>query len=290
MTSLAAVQGDARQNSATTVTPVFGTELASSSPLRHFAHFFHASLAQTDIQKHQTYRLRHRVYCEELQFEPQRESGLEHDQYDNRAIHCAISRLSTAQLAGTVRLITSADAGQLLPLEQYCAATLNHPTLSPAAFAREQICEISRLAVPGEIRQRKQSQSPLGHNLNKLLLQLEQRCCEAVAIALYLVAMLMCLHYGKHHVFVMVEPALARILKRIGMHFVQIGEVVDVNGKRAPYYVDARATFHTLGSEYKTLSNILAAQLFAHDTETGTPQCDIVPEQCKAAAEQIGLN
>lgn len=278
MTSLAAVQSDARQNSATTVTPLFGTELASSSPLRHFAHFFHASLAQTDIQKHQTYRLRHRVYCEELQYEPLRDNGLEHDEYDNRAIHCAISRLSTAQLAGTVRLITSANADQLLPLEQHFAAMVNHPTLCPTAFPREQICEISRLAVPGEIRQRKQSQSPLGHNLNKLLLQLEQRCCEAVAISLYLVAMLMCLHYGKHHVFVMIEPALARMLKRIGIHFVQIGEVVDFNGKRAPYYVDARATFHTLGCEYKTLSNILAAQLFAGETDTLAQQCEVTPE------------
>lgn len=276
MTSLAAVQSDARQHSATTVTPLYGTELASSSPLRHFAHFFHASLAQTDIQKHQTYRLRHRVYCEELQFEPQRDNGLEHDEYDSRAVHCAISRLSTAQLAGTVRLIMSANAQQLLPIEQYCAAALNHPTLSPAAFPREQICEISRLAVPGEIRQRKNSQSPLGHNLNKLMQQLESRCCEAVAISLYLVAMLMCLHYGKHHVFVMIEPALARMLKRIGIHFVQVGEVVNVNGKRAPYYVDARATFHTLGDEYKTLIHILAAQLFNQTNETFSEIPEIV--------------
>ena len=265
MSSLAAVADNALHNAVQTVTPPF-TAQPVSSPLQHFARFFQASLAHSTAQKQQTFRLRHQVYCEELQFEPGRDTGLEHDQFDQRAIHCAISRLSTQELAGTVRLITSGHASELLPVEHYCASALQHPSLTPQHFDRHQICEISRLAVPAVIRQRKLATAPSNiSSINTLLHTLEGRCCEAVAISLYLVAMLMCLHYKKYHVFVMAEPALARVLRRIGIHFVQIGDVVDFNGKRAPFYVDARTTLNTLGEEYKVLTDILSEQLFATD-------------------------
>lgn len=151
MSSLAAVADHALHNSAQPVTPIYTSEPVHS-PLLHFAHFFRASLAHSPAQKQDTFRLRHKVYCEELQYEPERENGLEQDNYDQRAIHCAISRLSTEELAGTVRLITTDNANELLPVERYCAETLQHASLTPQHFDRNQICEISRLAVPAEIR------------------------------------------------------------------------------------------------------------------------------------------
>jgi N-acyl amino acid synthase of PEP-CTERM/exosortase system len=43
---------------------------------------FEVAQALTDKLKDQAYRLRHRVYCEDLGFEPQRPDGRETDQFD----------------------------------------------------------------------------------------------------------------------------------------------------------------------------------------------------------------
>jgi N-acyl amino acid synthase of PEP-CTERM/exosortase system len=222
----------------------------------YFPHIFNAHLANSPVQKQGVYQLRHKVYCEEMGFEPVRANGLEQDGFDERSLHAGINHVSSNKLAGTVRIITSEYTDEPLPIEQYFSSQITNSVLAPQNFSRQHICEISRLAVPGEIRYRANA-AQSGQSL------VENECCKMVAISLYLIATSMCLRSRRVHAYVMIEPALARILRRIGIHFVQIGNPIDFNGIRAPYYLDMRTTAATLKPEYLQLREKLEAQLYA---------------------------
>ncbi|MGI5309121.1 PEP-CTERM/exosortase system-associated acyltransferase [Rheinheimera sp. WS51] len=236
------------------------TQAVTTQPtLDYFPYFFAAQLATTAAEKQDTFRLRHAVYCEELQFEPISDSGLEQDEFDKRSIHCFIKQLSSNSVAGTVRLITAKNADDNLPIELYCNNTAGN--LSPKYFDHREICEISRLAVPANLRRRIIAKNTNSTPLNTLLEKLETDCYSSIAVALYLIATLISVKAGKHHAYVMIEPALARILRRVGIHFEKIGDCINFNGKRAPYYLDMRTVTTTLKPDYLTLHYLLAKQL-----------------------------
>ncbi|WNO61968.1 PEP-CTERM/exosortase system-associated acyltransferase [Rheinheimera sp. MMS21-TC3] len=252
---------------------------ALNPALQLFPYFFTARLAANSGQQTAIYRLRHQVYCEELNFEPIRASGLEHDEFDSRAIHCFINHTSTNVLAGTVRLITANNGEDKLPIEYYCNSTTTQ--LSPKHFAPSQICEISRLAVPANIRRRIIVKDPTATPLNQLLNKFESECHSSVAVALYLIATLISVEKGKYHAYVMIEPALARILSRIGINFQKIGDSINFNGKRAPYYLDMRTVSTTLKPNYLSLRALLAEQLGLHRPHKQTLKL-IKPQLCEA--------
>ena len=263
MSSLAAVSDIAFLHSATPPALTLHS-VADYSPLQYFPSFYQARLPRTPEQYNDTFRLRHQVYCEEMCYEPERPDRLERDQFDLRAIHCAITQNNSNKLAGTVRLITSSTPEQLLPVEAYFGSTFTNAALAPANFPRRNICEISRLAVPKDIRR---SQLIEASDQFAGLPALEGQCRRLVSVALYLLATLMCVRDERYHAYVMIEPSLARILKRVGIHFIQIGNPIDFNGTRAPYYVDMRTTKATLKADYLALRNALDSQLFAEDEE-----------------------
>ena len=230
----------------------------------HFSKYLKPQVAASDDLKHEVFRLRHNVYCEELHFEDLKPNHEEFDEFDAHSIHCFIRHVATTQMAGTVRLITSSTPEQLLPVEAYFGSTFTNAALAPANFPRRNICEISRLAVPKDIRR---SQLIEASDQFAGLPALEGQCRRLVSVALYLLATLMCVRDERYHAYVMIEPSLARILKRVGIHFIQIGNPIDFNGTRAPYYVDMRTTKATLKADYLALRNALDSQLFAEDEE-----------------------
>ena len=229
--------------------------LSSDTSWYYFPHIFQAQLALTSTQKQRVFQLRHKVYCEEMGFEPLRVDGLETDRYDDRSLHASITHVASGKLAGTVRIISSDNQLELLPIEQHFSDQITHAELAPENFSRQHICEISRLAVPAEVRRQ--------HHRGNACSTTEQQCYRQVAVALYLIATQLCLQTHRYHSFVMIEPALARILRRIGIQFVQIGEPINYNGLRAPYYLDMRTTNVTLATEYQHLRARLAQQLNA---------------------------
>ncbi|MBV2129470.1 PEP-CTERM/exosortase system-associated acyltransferase [Arsukibacterium indicum] len=235
--------------------------------LSDFSDFFQASQAISHQQKNSVYRLRHKVYCEELNFEPPRPSGLEQDEFDRRALHCSLADASSGEVAGTVRLIHCEQEPGPLPIEQYFAGRFTAPNLMPACFPRQQVCEISRLAVAAKFRRR--IKDAAAKDLPALSSS-SRPFNRYIAIGLYLMATAMCLEKGYYHGFVTIEPSLARILQRIGINFNQIGEAIDFNGKRAPYYLDARQVVTNLQPEYRELMQRLSSQLLTEPQEVAS--------------------
>ena len=59
----------------------------------HFSTYLEPVLAVDDTLRESVYKIRHNVYCDELAFEPVKESGLETDEFDAYSRHCLIRHI-----------------------------------------------------------------------------------------------------------------------------------------------------------------------------------------------------
>lgn len=226
----------------------------------HFSDYLRPVFSESEQHKQLSYNIRHQVYCEELGFEPKNPQRLEQDEFDKHAYHCMIQHKTSGLYAGTVRLIVSSNESEKLPIELYCKEAIERPDLFPDNFARNDICEISRLAVPAEFRRRKSDNfdgAAVGGINKDTYSETELRCFPFIAVGLYLSATSILLDKNINHCFVMVEPRLARSMRFVGLPFEQIGPVIDYHGKRAPYYVKPTTVRDNLKDDFKQLlSNI----------------------------------
>ena len=227
-----------------------GKLLAGYSKLReanyissHFSSYLSPVIASNDGLRKEVFNIRHRVYCEELKFEEENEDQLEIDEFDSFSMHCLIQHLNSDKYAGTVRIVTPQEDGQQLPIEKYCLNSITNRALDPTHMAREDICEVSRLAVPKEFRRRQMDNfegAPTGVINQQTYSETELRCFPFIAVGLYFAAAGMALENNIKHAYVMMEPRLARSMSFVGIRFEQIGPVVDYHGKRAPYYINQK--------------------------------------------------
>ncbi|WP_412971974.1 PEP-CTERM/exosortase system-associated acyltransferase [Glaciecola sp. MF2-115] len=222
----------------------------------HFSQFLTPVIANTDYKKECVFKLRHNVYCDELNFEPVREDGLEKDEFDAYSEYSMIQHIKSETFAGTVRVVSPQKEGQLLPIEKYCLDTITESQYSPTNFERHEICEISRLAVPAAFRRRKADKfvGAATGSINQFIeSDAELRCFPFIAVGLYFAAAALVMKLGKKHTYVMMEPRLARSMGYVGIKFIQIGPVVDYHGKRAPYYINPSLLVSTLSKGFKCM-------------------------------------
>lgn len=233
---------------------------------QHFSNYLQPQIARSDLLKQEVYKLRYQVYCEELHFEETNANHIEQDEFDLRSIHCFIRHLGSGSLAGTLRLIATHNHSELLPMEKFCPQAITDEHLRPRHFLPHQICEISRLAVPLAFRKRQVDQFAGGATgvINEQTFSTQElRFFPYIAVSLYLSAIALCHKSRIHHVFVMMEPRLARSLNFVGIHFTQIGAPVEYHGKRAAYYVDVRQLRKNLSTGYRKLLAMIEKEMFS---------------------------
>ncbi len=209
----------------------------------HFFEHFELVVASSQDDLLTCYRTRHQVYCEEMGFEPINRYGLERDHFDDFALHCFIRHKHTGECAGTFRLVMPHHPGQLLPLEQRCPQAIRCDSNRPHQYARNRVCEISRLAIPAKYRQQF-SNGPLHSSLGmKSNAQAQDWCDKSsfpyLSLSLYFFASSICLLRDIEQVYVMMEPKLARRLRILGIHFNKLGHEVEFHGARAAYQLSA---------------------------------------------------
>jgi len=233
---------------------------------KHFSNYLRPQVAQSEALKQEVYKLRYQVYCEELHFEETNHAHIEQDEFDARSIHCFIRHASSGVLAGTLRIIATRTNDELLPMEKFCPQAIADEHFRPRNFLPHQICEISRLAVPRAFRKRQADQFAGGATgaINEHTFSTQElRFFPYIAVSLYLSAIALCHKNRIHHVFVMMEPRLARSLNFVGIHFTQIGAPVEYHGKRAAYYVDVRQLRKKLSIGYRKLLAMIERELFS---------------------------
>lgn len=222
----------------------------------HFTQFLEPQVALSNTLKEEAFRIRHNVYCEELAFEDIKEGGQEKDEFDEQSIFSLIKHKPTGIYTSCVRVVRIEAEDQLLPIEKFCLDSITNKELHPRNFDRSEIAEISRLAVKSDFRRRQTDKfkgSATGVIQEKNYSEIELRCFPFIAIGLYMSAANMAIDTGIKHVYVMMEPRLARSMNFVGIKFQQLGDPIEYHGLRAPYYINPEIFLSNLSPGFKNL-------------------------------------
>lgn len=230
-----------------------------------FHDYFQVLAADTPVLQDEVYRIRYEVYCRELGYEdPNRfPDHRERDEFDPVARHCLLRHRISGEYAGCVRLIAreALDERARLPLEKYCWQSLDPALMHELRARGARYGEISRLAVPARFRRRKGEQGcPVGAAEEEGQ-ENDKRHSPHIALGLYMAATSIGLESGLDGVFAMMEPRLARHLKRFGIEFQQAGGVMEYHGQRAAYYISREGLFEGLHPEIESLLHSIRSDL-----------------------------
>jgi N-acyl amino acid synthase of PEP-CTERM/exosortase system len=223
-----------------------------------FETYFHVVTANSGPMLEEVFRLRHQVYCEELGFEPQRASRLEHDEYDKRSIHCLLFHKASKTYIGCSRLIL-ADSNEPeapFPFELTCGKSLRWSFDSSAGTGRERYGEISRLAIIATFRRFPRNEVAVADGGSEDFYdgdEDEKHLFPTISLGLYLAMTAIVLNQGLKGVFAMMEPRLARRLRRLGILFEQVGEAVEHHGLRGPFLIHSDSILNTLKPDCRAL-------------------------------------
>ena len=202
-----------------------------------FSKYFRIDAALDDGLKDEVFRIRHSVYCEDLQFESTRPDGREIDHYDARSVHCLL-RTATAPFrpVGCTRVVLTdpRDPAAPLPFEVSCAAALDRSIIDPARLPRGRIAEISRLAVHRDYRRRRGEEHTAVHIDSSDFAEGERPRFPFVPTSLLLGAVALADCCGIDTVFVLTEPRLAAHFTKLGVEVIQVGQPIEHRGRRIP--------------------------------------------------------
>jgi N-acyl amino acid synthase of PEP-CTERM/exosortase system len=225
--------------------PAFYSKIAHSREMlylhKHFKKYFKVVPATTPQLVNEALRIRHEVYCEELGWEPESETGLEMDAYDENALHCLLMAVNSQRYIGCVRIVlpNTLDLNHSLPLQDLCKNSLypGHPDLD--AMARSEVAEVSRLAIVADFRRRKNERgNPVSLNLEHDGSIQGRRRFPYIPVGLYIGMLELASFYGVKTLYLVTERMLATHFSRLGGNLTPVGEFVEHRGKRRPYVMD----------------------------------------------------
>ena len=231
-----------------------------------FNSYFRIVFADTSVLRKEVYRIRYEVYCRELGYEDANayQDGLEKDKYDVRSRHCLLQHRRSGRYAGCIRLVLpdTNEREAALPFEHACRDKLYPDIAGPVLEHRHLLGEYSRLAVPENFRRRKGERGvQMVTEDIPVCSSEESRQFMHIPLGLYLAGAAIAVSSGLEGAIAMMEPRLARHLKRFGMIYQQIGDVVDHRGPRAPFYCDRDTLFRHLDPEIRKMLDALLADV-----------------------------
>ena len=214
----------------------------SSSFSEFFVKMFSVEVADTEQLRRDAFRLRYRVYCEERKFERSEyfPDQLESDKFDDASVHAVVRHRATGIVVGAVRLILRQPANpqNLLPLERACGGLLDRDQLRKFDSCMHSVAEVSRFAVSKsavvEVTERSEAGSSAKFSDDGVQDLLGGNPFRSIALGLISALFQMSAACGIDHWYALMEPALARHLSRLGLHFTRVGPLVNHRGKRQP--------------------------------------------------------
>jgi N-acyl amino acid synthase of PEP-CTERM/exosortase system len=201
-------------------------------------HFVFKSISRDDPLITEVYRLRYKVYCEEWGFEKPEDhhpGGLEYDEYDSHSVHVVALLKESLEIIGTIRIILDSELG--FPIEKHCSfdADLSY-------IDRTRVAEISRLAVSKEYRKRAvdkliydDDRYEKGNIEINHIMKERRKHDYFIIMGLYTCMYKESMALGLSHWFGLMANGLRILLRRMNIHFVPVGPVVDYHGLRVPY-------------------------------------------------------
>ena len=231
-----------------------------------FKQYFKIQLVTTEDQLKQAYELRYRVYCEEFNYEATElfPNKMESDEFDFQSLHCLIIHKETGRVASCIRLVPAGTQYEngLLPLEKFCKNSLDQEKISCLNIVRDEVCEISRLAVDVAFRRRPGENAIRFGGVESIdCTQQEQRTFSLIALSAFLAGGALTSITHKTNVFAMMEPFLPRLLKKAGLKFKRVGEDMDYHGIRAPYFLTFQSAKNNFPPEIQKMYDWIYTQL-----------------------------
>jgi N-acyl amino acid synthase of PEP-CTERM/exosortase system len=209
-------------------TPIHPAGADQAKLLRSYDRHFDVRIAENPEDLKQVHRLRYQVYCVENPFEDPSDhpDGFEADDHDDHSVHALLRHKATGMPIGAVRLILP-RLGMLqhsFPMQQIC----EHPTLSdPTKIPLRRTAEVSRFCLS------KSARRYLGDQFAN-----DKELVPYFTLGLIRGLVQLSAENGIRHWCIVVEPALLRFLKRLGLNFETIGPLVDYHGMRQPCHAD----------------------------------------------------
>jgi len=203
------------------------------NPSNEFTKRFELAIADSPEMRDEVFRLRHKVFCEELAFYPTNSEGRERDEHDEHSRHLLLRCLTTGTSAGCIRLILASDdrPKARLPSEIVCAGKIDCRVFDSNGVRRNNLAEISRLVMAKEFRRRKHASHHQGiRTLSKANGRSHPPHSLYVQLGLYLGAIALAHRLGIETLLFLIEPRLAAHFRRLGFHFDQISGPVEFRG------------------------------------------------------------
>ena len=204
-----------------------------------FGRYFRIVQADTPELMRVSYRLRYEVYCVEHPFlEPSHYlDDLETDEYDGHSLHALLQHVPSGAFMGTVRLIMpKGNTAQLMmPFSDLCRDPLFHAgKVLPVAST----AEVSRFAISKAFRRRNTDGTYPDQFAPDNPVIDDRRVLPNLSLGLIIAITQMGLAAGVTHICAVMEPALFRLLQRLGIEFAPLGPAVDYHGIRQPCYAE----------------------------------------------------
>lgn len=228
-----------------------------------FKKYFEIVPALSSALKDEVYRVRHQVYCEDLEFEPVRSDGREIDEHDPNSLHLLMRNVRTQEFIGCTRIVRPRpdDPHYQLPFEKTCANVLDRSIIDPAKLPRHSIAEVSRLAVIARCRRRKgESTSAIGISEEDFGTPNLPRF-PYIPIGLYLGTTELARLNGIDTLFVLTEQRLASHFGKLGVKVQSIGEPLEHHGMRTPSMMSVKGIINDIRSIIRPLYRTIAADI-----------------------------
>ena len=231
-----------------------------------FKKYFEVVPALTPELRDEVFRIRHIVFCEELKFEPERADRRETDEYDVHSLHSLLRNVVNGEFVGCTRLIRArpGDPYYPMPFEKTCAAAIDRNIIDPRRLPRNTIGEVSRLAVIGKYRRRRDDKESTSGITENSFGDAQRPRFPYIAVGLYLGTIELALRHGIDKIFVLTEPRLAAQFSRLGVSVKQIGGPVEHRGLRIPSMMDCRSIVDGLSEVTRPLYEVIAAEVDSH--------------------------
>jgi N-acyl amino acid synthase of PEP-CTERM/exosortase system len=217
-------------------------ELARDSLVDIYHKYFQYRVARSEQDRRDAFQLRYAVYCEETGYlnKSDNPSGLERDEHDAHSQHSILVHTDSNRIAGTVRLVMPRRDLPCSALPARLFSTVLD-SLPESVLPRLATGEISRFAIHPSFRRR------LGDGLYASIFNSAdkpeqdfdpRRVIPHITLGLIASIFEMASTTGITHLCAVIDPALLRLLGRLGLHFHKAGPVIDFHGPRQPVYSD----------------------------------------------------
>lgn len=228
-----------------------------------FKQYFEIIPALSETLKDEVYRVRHQVYCEDLEFEPIRSDGREIDEHDPYSLHLLMRSVKTGEFVGCTRIVRPRpeDLHKPLPFEMTCADTFDRSIVDLATLPRHNIAEVSRLAVTARYRRRKgEANRAIGISREDFGTA-EQPRFPFIPIGLYLGTTELARLNGIKTLFILTEQRLINHFSKLGVKLHIIGGSVEHRGTRVPAVMNVNEIIGNMRTFFRSLYGTIAADI-----------------------------